>query len=221
MLRAVCTVLLIGAMSCLCGVCAADATPPGNHQLAIGVVNVTRVLRQMHETAKLEQEFRAQNTNLAQQQRQKEVEIEEIQKHRENFKPGSPQYDDETDKINLKRGELELWKQMSNMKLELAYKRSLKGIYDHIATAAAQVAEQQHFDLVIADQMPEIGADLDKAPVATLQAALAARAVLFSNKKADITEQVLTQVEANFSAQPAVGSTSPALINPAGPVGPK
>jgi hypothetical protein len=57
--------------------------------------------------------------------------------------------------------------------------------------------------------------------VAQLEAALASRAVLFANKKADITEDVLTVVEANFARQnPAPGP--PPLPTPAqGPIGGK
>ena len=188
----------------------AQAAPAaaGDHQLAVGVVNTTRVLRTMQETKKLDADFRGQNTALAQQQRQKEVEIEELQKHRDgNLKPGSQQWNDETESIDKKRAELEVWKRMSTVQLERSYKISLKGIYDHIAAASEQVATQQHLDLVIADQSPEIGPDLEAADVRALQAALAARAVLFSNKRADITEDVLTVVEANFAKQnpPAPG----------------
>jgi Skp family chaperone for outer membrane proteins len=189
--------------------CSAQGAPPaaGDHMLAIGVVNTTRVLRTMQETKKLDADFRGQNTALSQQQRQKEMDIEELQKHRDqNLKPGSQQWNDETDTIDNKRSELEVWKRVSTVKLERSYKLSLKGIYDHIAAAAEQVAMQQHLDLVIADQTPEIGPDLEAADVRALQAALAARAVLFANKKADITEDVLTAVEANFAkTNPAPG----------------
>jgi Skp family chaperone for outer membrane proteins len=195
------------------GVAPAQAAP-GDHQLAIGVVNTTHVLRTMQETKKLDADFRAQNTGLAQQQRQKEQELQQLQEYREqNLKPGSQQYNDKSEEIDRKRAELEVWKQMSNLQLERAYKQSLKGIYDHIAAAAAQVADQQHLDLVIADQTPEIGPDLEKANVNQLQAALAARAVLFANKKADITEDVLTVVEANFAKQAPSGGP-PALPGP-------
>jgi Skp family chaperone for outer membrane proteins len=108
---------------------------------------------------------------------------------------------------------------MSSVQLERWYKQSLKGMYDHMADAAAQVASQQHLDLVIADQSPEIGPDLEKANIGQLEAALAARAVLFANKKADITEDVLTVVEANFAKQNP--SPGPPPLPAPGPIGGK
>ena len=133
--------LLVGAALLITrNSCPAQAAP-GDHQLAIGVVNTTRIVRTMQETRKLDIDFRAQNTGLAQQQRQKEQEIQQLQDHRDNnLKPASQQWNDETEAIDKKRAELEVWKQMSNIQLERAYKVSLKGLYDHIAAAAAQVA---------------------------------------------------------------------------------
>jgi Skp family chaperone for outer membrane proteins len=197
--------LITGAALLVCwNSCRAQAAAPaaGDHVLSIGVVNTTRVLRTMQETKKLDGDFRAQQSNLGQQQHQKEAEIEDLQKHRDtNLKPASQQWNDETESIDRKRAELEVWKQMSTVQLQRSYKVSLKGIYDHIAAAAEQVALQQHLDLVIADQTPEIGPDLEAADVRSLQAALAARAVLFSDKKADITDDVLIAVEANYAKQ--------------------
>jgi Skp family chaperone for outer membrane proteins len=213
-LRLVPALLVWAALPLIQNSCPAQAAP-ADHLLSIGVVNTTRVVRTMQETKKLDADFRAQNTGLAQQQRQKEAEIQQLQDHRDNnLKPLSQQYNDETEAIDKKRAELEVWKQMSNIQLERAYKVSLKGLYDHIAAAAAQVAEQQHLDLVIADQTPEIGPDLEKANVNQLQAALAARAVLFANKKADITEDVLTVVEANFARQGGAPVGPPTLPAP-------
>lgn len=190
----------------------------GDHQLAIGVVNTTRVLRNMQEAKKLDADFTAQRNSLQQQQAQKQQEILDLEKHRDqNLKPGSQQYRDESDQIDRKHAELDVWRSMSNLQLERAYKESLKGMYDHMAAAAAQVAEQQHLDLVIADQVPEIGPDLEKANIGQLQAALAARAVLFANKKADITEDVLTVVEKNFAQQNPVPGPGPAPLPGPGP----
>ena len=182
-----------------------------DHALAVGVVNITHVFRTMSETKKMEADLQARSAGLGQEQRQKEAEVEEMTKHRdENVKPLSAQWNDETAAIDKKRYELEVWTAMNRAGVERAQKQSIKSVYDHIAAAAAKVAEAQHLDLVIADQSPEIGPDLDKATLQQLEGALASRAVLFSNKKADITEDVLTQVDADFHQQnPGAGPVAP------------
>lgn len=196
---------------------AADATPANDHHLAIGVVRTTQILRAMHEAASLEGQFRTQQADLQGKQQQLEQEIVDMVHHRDQNKPGSQQWLAENDDIDKKRIDLEAWKSMANLKLERWYKQSLKGMYDHIADATAQIAEQEHLDLVIADQSPDIGPDLDKANAGQLEAALASRAVLFANKKADITQEVLTVVEANFAKQNPTSGPPP--LPASGPIG--
>lgn len=191
--------LLVG-VGLLTGWCPGQAA--GGHQLSVGVVNTTKILRSMQETKKLDTDFRGKQSELGRQQQQKEQELADLQKHRDNnLKPGSQQYRDETATMQQKRVELEVWKQMSSLQLEQWYKESLKGVFDHITQATAQVATQQNIDLVIADQSAEIGPDLEKVNVQQLQAVLASRAVLYADKKADITEDVLTVVEKNYASQ--------------------
>lgn len=208
---------LLAGLTLLTARCPAQAA--GGHQLNVGVVNTTKILRTMQETKKLDADFRGKQAELGQQQQQREAEITDLQKHRDNnLKPGSQQYRDESAKIQQKRVELEVWKQMSTVQLEQWYKESLKGVYDHITQATAQVAMQQNIDLVIADQSPEIGPDLDRVNVQQLQAALASRAVLYANKRADITEDVLTVVEKNFASQAPPPGPPPIPSGTAAPV---
>lgn len=196
--------------------CSAQARPAGDHVLAIGVIRTGEIMRNMAEMKKFQTDGRARLTELQQQQQQRELELQDLQKHRDNnLKQGSQQWVDETSKIDTKTAELNIWKQVSSMQLERWQKTTVKEMYDHVAAATAQVAEAQHLDLVIADESPEIGPDMDKVSSAQLEAALASRAVLFANKKADITQDVLTQVDANFAKQGSIAGPPP-IPAPAG-----
>lgn len=211
-------VALLGVVLLLTGWCAAQAggggAAAGGHQLNIGVVNTTRIIRAMQEAAKLDQELHARQADLVRQQQQKEAELQDMVKHRDNnLKPGSQQFKDETQQIIRKQAELAVWNQMNSLELNQWYNESLKGLYDHITAATAQVAVQQKLDLVIADQSSEIGPDLSKVTRQEMYMALQSRMVLYAGKKADITEDVLTMVQANFANQ------NPAPPPPAAPAG--
>jgi Skp family chaperone for outer membrane proteins len=196
--------------------CPAQPHPAGDHLLAIGVIRMGDVMRQMQEMKKFDSDRRARLTEFQQQQQQREMALQELQKHRDNdTKQGSQQWTDETNIMDQKLSELDGWEKVTQMQLERWQKTKLKEMYDHISAAAAQVAEQQHLDLVIADQSPDIGPDMDKVSPAKLEQALSERTVLFANKKADITTDVLTMVDTNFMRQGAV--TGPQLPAP-GPV---
>lgn len=179
---------------------AAPGNAPNDHMLTIGVVNVYKVFHNMQETKKSDADFRAQNEQLVQQQKQKEAEIQDLAKRRGDFKPGSAQWQDVTNQIDQKSAELEAWTRVKKTQSERMFKQNMKTLYDHIAQATAEVAQQQHLNLVIADQSPEfIGPNLDAVTTQRLDEILSARAVLYADKKADITDDVLTRVEADFA----------------------
>lgn len=188
------------------------ARAAGDHPIAIGVVRTGDVIRGMSEMKKMQTDGHAKLAELQQKEQQLEKELQALQQHRDNqVKPGSQQFIDESNKIDEKQVQLQMWGQISSMQLDRWKKQVMKDIYDHVAAATAQVAEQQHLDLVIADENPEIGPDMDKVTSQQLQAILASRAVLFCNKKADITADVAAQVEANFAKQGgAAAGTAPA-----------
>jgi len=195
---------------------AAGPTPPppssDDHLLRVGVVDVGKILRTMKETQKIQDDFHSQRDELNRQGEQRAQEINNLLKQRENVRPGSAQWEDDTHVIDQKKFEGELWKAMAQLKLERDYKKNLSQLYDHVTVAATQVAQEQHLDLVIADQHPEIGPDLDKVTPQQLEQALQSRAVLVANKKADITADVLMRVEANYSSSSpnkAVGVVAP------------
>jgi Skp family chaperone for outer membrane proteins len=178
----------------------APGNPANDHLLTIGVVNVSKVFHNMQETKKSDADFHTQNDQLVQQQKQKEAEIQDLAKRRADFKPGSAQWQDVTNQIDQKSADLEVWVRVKKAQLERQFKLNMKTLYDHIAQATAEVAQQEHLNLVIADQSPEfIGPNLDAITTQRLDEILSARAVLYADKKADITDEVLTKVEANFA----------------------
>lgn len=196
----------------------ADQPPAHNdHLLAVGIVHIEDILNNMAEMKKFHTDGQGRLTELRQQQQQFEVELQDIQKHRDNnLKQGSQQWIDETNKLDDKAAKLEIWKQVAQLQLDRWQKQTLTAMYDHISAAAAQVAESQHLDLIIADQSSHIGPDMDKVDMAKLLPALQSRLVLFANKRADITQDVLTQVDANFAKQGQTPGPPPLPANGAG-----
>ena len=191
----------------------AQGSPPtssGDHVLAIGVVNISYVVHNMQETKAADADAHAQENQFMQEQQRREQEIKDLYKKRENsYKPDSDQWWGETKAIDKLTAEADSWVATSKREFERQQKRRVKIIYDHITAAAAAVAQRHHLNLVIADESPDIGPDLDRITPQALQQVLANRAVLYSDKKADITEEVLTQVAATYAKQnPSNGTAS-------------
>lgn len=192
--------------------CAAQPQPAGDHHLTIGVVRMTEIQRQFSEFKKLDAERQARANEFQQQQQQRAMELQEMQKKRDvNDRPGSQQWIDDTNAIDEKMTKLDTWGKVTDRQLTRWEKQRLKDIYDRVADAAAQVAQAQNLDLVVCDQSLEIGPNMDLVSPERLNLALTTRTVLFANKKADITQEVLTQAEA-MSAR--------ATLTPAPPITP-
>jgi Skp family chaperone for outer membrane proteins len=191
------------------GAAANPAPATNDHILRIGVVRVGQIYHSMQEGKKFESEFRNRRSQLQQDQQKRTEELNQLVAQREQLKPGSAQWNDIRRQIDEKSAQLDIANKMAQLELDRFRKASVKQAYDHISEAAASVAQQQHIDLVIADSSPEfIGPDLDAIPYAQLDQMLASRAVLFANKKADITEDVLTLVDASFAKQsPGISTT--------------
>jgi Skp family chaperone for outer membrane proteins len=211
---------LVAAVIALAGESAYAAPAANDHRLAIGVVKTLKILRAMHESKKLEDDIRAKAGEFDNEQKQRTAKLQEMQKQRdETYKPGSQQWTDQTMAIDKADAELQVWTELRRRELDRMRKDGLKSLFDHMGVASAEVAQQLHLDLVIADQSPDIGPDMEKVNVGQLQALLAARAVLYADKNADITEEVLTRVEANFkSSNPSAGPAQ-AIPNPTGSTG--
>lgn len=194
--------LAVTAVAALCAQAAPGQAPPAganNHVLAVGVVNVTYVAHHMKEPQKLTQDLKAQSDQLAKEQQQRQQALSDLVKRRNDFKPGSAQYEKISNDIDDEQIKYQVWVATARAQLERQEKKNLKQIFDHIRQATAEVAQQMQLNLVVADQSPEIGPDLSRVSPELLQQALSTSAVLYADKKADITEEVLTRVEADYA----------------------
>ena len=71
----------------------------------------------------------------------------------------------------------------------------VKGLYDKIEAAIAEVAQKNGIDLVISDNRQEIG-NVEEITSEDLRRALGIRNVLYAGKTADISENVILLLDA-------------------------
>jgi Skp family chaperone for outer membrane proteins len=184
-------------------------SPSGNdHILRIAVVRVGYVYRNMQEFSQSLQNRKNRITQVQADETKRRQELDGLVNQLEQFKKGSPQWYALRDTIDNKKLELESWGKKMQLELDRENKKGLMDQYRHVNEAAQTIAEQQHLDLVVSDYTPEIvGPDFDGIPQQQLEQLILTRAVLFADKKADITQEVLTLVDANFAKEKqAVGA---------------
>jgi len=175
-----------------------------NHILAIGVVEVQEVFHNMQETKKVLVDINAKRKNELNGLERRKQDVQNLIAHRNDFKPGSAAWQEETAKIDRQGTELEVLARVTQIQLDREQKQTTKALFDKIEKACQQIAEQQNLDLVLADRKVDfVGPDLDGVSVDRLTDLLGQRSVMYKSKKADITADVLTLLDAQFAKQNA------------------
>jgi Skp family chaperone for outer membrane proteins len=190
--------------------CLAAQTPPAEHVPQIAVVRTAYVTHNSAEWRQMGQGIQVRVKEIGDEQTRKKAEIDKLIEQQSQLKSGSAQWMDLRDQIDDKKLSLEMWGKKMELELQRREKTGIKTLYDHVGLAVQKIAEERHYDLVFADNSPEFtGPDLDRLTSVQLQQALAMRAVLFTTKKTDITEDVLTLVDSNFAAKPNTAVSVP------------
>jgi Skp family chaperone for outer membrane proteins len=186
----------------------AQATAANDHTLKIAIVRVGYIYRNMQESAQSFQTLKNRVGQMQQEEAARRKAIDDLNNQLQQLKPGSPQWVTMRNQLDDKKFELDSWGKKMQLELDREKKAALMEQYRHVNEAVQTIAEQMHLDLVISDYTPEIvGPDFDAVPQQQLEQIVLTRAVLFAGKKADITQEVLTVLDANFAKQrQAIGS---------------
>lgn len=192
------SLLLIG-LACAAGAQtapqpAAAPVPPAR----IGVVNPSRVFQDMKETKDLRAKLESRRQELQATEAEKRKTIDDLKRARANLKPDSPQYNDISRQFEQASAEFQTWGQVTRMDAEREQKQMMKTLFDKIQTAVGQIAQDQGIDLVLADQGQDVP-PVEDLNFDQLRLLLNQRNVLYASKKVDISERVLTVLDAQYA----------------------
>jgi Skp family chaperone for outer membrane proteins len=200
--------LLMAAVAALLAHAANGPGPSGqavggdNHQLNIAVINVSSVFKNMKESVELNKAIATKANARRDEVEKRRQEIQDLIRHREDFKPGSPQWLATSEDIDKKSAEADVWVRVSQLKLEREQKQMLRNLFEKIQRACEQIAQREKLDLVLANRAVDfVGPNLDGVNYERLSDLLGQQSVMYSSKKADITNEVLTLLDAEYARQ--------------------
>ena len=104
--------------------------------------------------------------------------------------------------------QFDTWTKITQAQLQGQQKQQMKQLFDKIVDATSEVAQQQGYDLVLADQRPELPENLGMINVEQLRQLLNQRNVLYETEKVDISSAVIANLDSKYKA--SGGSTNPA-----------
>jgi Skp family chaperone for outer membrane proteins len=167
----------------------------------IAVANAGKVFGEIKEKKDWEQKMLADQKTLQDTAFQKQQKVKSLQEQRDNLRTDSPQYADKDKELQSAKIDLEVWAQIQQAESQRTNKIQTKALFDKIVNAVASVATAKGLDLVIADQHPDVPDNfMEQATLEQVRALLGQRNVLYASPQVDITQDVITQMDANYAA---------------------
>lgn len=192
--------LFAGAAFALASVCPTSVQAAAAAGERIAVANVSRIFNEMQETKDLKEQLEAKRQDLNNQEKEKRGAIKEMDDHLHNIKPDSPQYKEDIEKLDKAMADLESWGKVVRLEAERDQKVTMRNLFEKIKAAVSDIAKQQGFDVVLADQGGDFP-NLEQVNFDQLRAYINQQSVLFAAKGVDISDAVLTLLDANYVKQ--------------------
>lgn len=173
---------------------------PAMAQLKVGVVNPSRILREMKETKDVELSLQAERDALQAQANEKTQKIAKLEQDRSQVKPDAPQWAELNRQIVNLRSELEGWSKNAQEDLGRKMRDQSLKLYNKIREAINETAKADNLDLVLSEQseMPE--QDLARIPPMQLLGALFTnKQVIYRKDSLDITDKVIAKLDSAYT----------------------
>ena len=176
---------------------AEDATAP-----RVAVANTARIFSDMQQTKDLKAKLEAKRQEIATEENDRRTKISGMEAGLKEVAPDNPQFKSSQDTLDKAMADFDSWGKLVRLQAERDQKETMILLFNEIQVAVGQVAKQDNFDIVIADQ----GSDLSNTEGMSfdqLRAVINQKDVLFTSKKADISDEVLTLLDAQYAKQKA------------------
>jgi Skp family chaperone for outer membrane proteins len=167
-------------------------------EIKIAVARAARIANEMQEMKDFRQKMANDQQALQAQLKERQEKLRLMRDNRDQLKRDSPQYNERNKELLEEAINLEAWGRIRQAELERNIKLNIKGFWDKIEAAVAEVAQAKGIDIVISDQRPEIPDDLDQIKIEQLQQLIGQRDVLYANPKVDISDEVIALLDKKY-----------------------
>jgi Skp family chaperone for outer membrane proteins len=177
---------------------ATDSGPAGH----IGIVDLRLVYTTIQETADSQHSLRGMQDALDLKQKQDAQDLKDMQdKITKDYKPGTDAHEKAMEDFDAKSLALQQDEQSQKIKMVRAQGKQLVSAYNEIKDKVAAMAKAKGLDLVLVktgqDAPPNA---MDIANPETLGNLIFGRNVLYSGDKVDLTQDLITALDADYKA---------------------
>jgi Skp family chaperone for outer membrane proteins len=170
----------------------------------VAVANTAHIFSDMQETKDLKAKLEAKRQEITTEEQDKRAKITGMEAGLKEIAPDNPQYKTSREALDKAVFDFEVWGKMVQIQAERDQKDMMIMLFNKIQAAVGQVAKQDGIDIVIADQGPDL-TNTESLTFDQLRSIINQKDVLFTSKKADISDEVLTLLDAQYAKEKAAG----------------
>ncbi|HEY1684427.1 MAG TPA: OmpH family outer membrane protein [Tepidisphaeraceae bacterium] len=177
----------------------------------IAVANATSIFGQLQEVKDLQVKLTNEQRTITAEAQRRKADLDNLANTRSQFKMDSQQWSEANTKYNKQAVEDQAWADLTKMDELRQAKLQTKQIFDEIQAEAGDVAKQAGFDMVLCQNSPDL-TNLIEDPQVNLnqfQAAVRSNNVLFANNTVDISDKIVTALDAKYKSSGGAASPTP------------
>ena len=169
------------------------ASSGDNKCLKIGVVSVRKIFQDCRRNVKYKQEITAERDKLEAELENLSKQIDVGKSSLKMLKPGSADYLSGMKDVLEKQGSLQAKQEFFKRQMDMREQVVIEQLFKDVVKATGEVAKDKGFDMVLEKSEP----DLPAANSNELTLTISTHKVLYSAGCEDITDAVMTKVDAN------------------------
>jgi Skp family chaperone for outer membrane proteins len=166
----------------------------------VALASPSKIFKDMAETQDLQAKLKEEAGQLRTTEQQKKTKLEDMVAALKALKPDAPQFAEKKREFIQAQAEFQAWGQIAQSEVQARQKSQIKGLFDKIQIATAQLAQQKGYDVVLTDARQEIPENLEALTVEQLQGLIQSRNVLFASPRIDISDQVTALLDTQYKA---------------------
>jgi Skp family chaperone for outer membrane proteins len=170
----------------------------------VAIANTAKIFSEMQETKDLKAKLEGKRKDIETEENDRRAKINAMEAGLKEMNPGNPQFNASQDAVDKEMADFDSWGKLVRLQAEREQKNTMILLFNKIQAAVGKVAAQDGIDIVLADQAPDLS-NTEAMSFDQLRSVINQKEVLYTSKKADISDEVLTLLDAEYAKDKSAG----------------
>lgn len=164
--------------------------------------NMQRIFSDAQERKDLEGKFKARGQEAQQAAQSGQQRLRDLQGKRDQFRPGSADYEKANDELSRAAAEVQVNAAVSQQSLIREQKRSTRQMVEKIVAAVGELAKEKGYSIVLMQMVPPDLSEeqFDRMTPDQLNQLLSSRNVMYVAPDVDVTAEVVARLDAAYKS---------------------